>query len=283
MKKTDSISPFEKGETQTLEPRQCVTVRLPAEIVPHPLPGLSFTAFCRKGVGGVRPTQHAMTACGSPVLTLTPKKTIVIATLQGWEMSSLPTPSRKRCIIHQSNACKKARPDTQTDRQTDRQKGQREQHQTKHPRERRREKKNTRRGGNLGEGEEQGVRVELGVRGHEEETLGEPQTPHGVWVSPAPERERERERERRKREKRGRRTYQTAKERESGHKHQNKQGAGLKGHNAKQHFNPKDHETRTTNQLQTQETPYKNKHQANRVSGELSQQGGGAHGPPCAF
>ena len=83
----------------------------------------------------------------------------------------------------------------QTDRLTDREGS--EKH-TKTPTRAPTKKKNTRRGGNLGEGEEQGVRVELVVRGHEEETQGEPQTPHGVWVS---QRLREREREREEREK----------------------------------------------------------------------------------
>ena len=49
MKKMDSISPL--GE-QTFKSRHSVTVRLPYAHFPHPLPGLSFTAFCRKGVGG---------------------------------------------------------------------------------------------------------------------------------------------------------------------------------------------------------------------------------------
>ena len=78
-------------------------------------------------------------------------------------------------------------------------------------------------------------------------TLGEPQTPKRGFGFPQRLREKDKRRERR------RRTYQTAKERESGHKHQSKQGAGLEGHKTRQHFNPKDQETRTTNQLNTQE------------------------------
>ena len=58
-------------------------------------------------------------------------------------------------------------------------------------------KKKTRRGGDLGVEVELGVRVEDGVRVQGEETQGEPQTPKGVWVSPAPEREKERKRRRR--------------------------------------------------------------------------------------
>ena len=53
MKKTDSISPFEKGGKSDTSTLLCVTVQLPVEKkVPHPLPGLSFTVFGRKGVGG---------------------------------------------------------------------------------------------------------------------------------------------------------------------------------------------------------------------------------------
>ena len=58
-----------------------------------------------------------------------------------------------------------------------------------------RKKKKQEREGDLDVGAEQGVRIEDEERGHEEATLGEPQTPQGVWVSPAPEREREKKRE----------------------------------------------------------------------------------------
>ena len=45
-------------------------------------------------------------------------------------------------------------------------------------------KKKTKRGGNFGEGEELGVRIEVVVLGHDEETQGEPQTPEkGFGVS----------------------------------------------------------------------------------------------------
>ena len=141
----------------------------------------------------------------------------------------------------------------------------------------RRKTKNTGAGQSLGEGADVEVRVEVGVRGHEADTLGETQTPNGVWVSPAPEKEKER-----KKNVVGEQTKQTKKE--GGHKHQGKQGAGLEGHHTKQHLNPEDHETHTRNHTNTREPPNKkDKHQADRASGELSQQGGGAHGPPCAF
>ena len=126
---------------------------------------------------------------------------------------------------------------------------------------------------NLGVGVGDEVRIEDEDRGQDEETQGDP-NPKWVWVSPAPERERKRENVV------GEQTTQTKKER--GHKHQSEQGAGLEGHQTKQHINPQDQENRTKNHTNTQETPNKkNKHQAYRVSGELSQQGGGAHGPPC--
>ena len=112
MKKTDSISPFEKGEKQTLLPRHCVTVRLPAIIV---------------------------------------------------RRTDTPRPD-------------KPRPTTTIPASDDE-----------------RKKKKTGAGHDLGEGDELGVRIEVGVRVQDEETQGETQTPHGVWVSPAPERESERE------------------------------------------------------------------------------------------
>ena len=74
MEKTDSISPFEKGEQTNTSTLPCVTVRLPLVIGSHPLPGLFFTAFGRKGVGGGGETDLARwTACGPPVLTRAPK------------------------------------------------------------------------------------------------------------------------------------------------------------------------------------------------------------------
>ena len=93
-----------------------MTVRLPAVIVPHPLPGLSFTVFCRKGVGGVRPNQRAEKARGKSVLTLDPKNTMAIINLQGREMSSLPAPTYS--YINRMHAQGQTR--KQTDRLTDR-------------------------------------------------------------------------------------------------------------------------------------------------------------------
>ena len=99
----------------------------------------------------------------------------------GWEMSCLPTPPT---VLKQGLAC--------TCRQTDKQTDKTARPTPKNdPRERRRKKKKkTRRGGDLGESEEQGVRVEHVVRVQDEESQGETQTPNGVWVSPAPERKR---------------------------------------------------------------------------------------------
>ena len=53
-------------------------------------------------------------------------------------------------------------------------------------------KKKQKQGGDLGVVVEQGVRIEVGVHVHEEETQGETQTTR-AWVSPAPERGRKRE------------------------------------------------------------------------------------------
>ena len=99
-------------------------------------------------------------------------------------------------------------------------------------------KKKTGAGRSLGVGAEHGVRVGVGVRVQDEETLGETQTPQGFVV---PQRLREREREtERKREKRRRRTSQQPKKEREDNEHQSEQGAGLEGHQTKQHLDPRD-------------------------------------------
>ena len=100
-------------------------------------------------------------------------------------------------------------------------------------RRRRQRKKKHRSGcGTYGEDGEQGVRIELVVRGHVGETQGESQTPKGVWVSPAPEKEKKREN--------GADEHTEHKRRRGDNPHLGIQGSGLKGHQSKHHTNSRD-------------------------------------------
>ena len=104
------------------------------------------------------------------------------------------------------------------------------------------EKKTAGVGRGLGEGENEDERVEFVtvVRVQDEESQGETQTPNGAWVSPAPEREKDRENN-----VAGEHPHNKREERED-NKHQSEQGAGLKGHHSKQHFDPRDQKCHTT-------------------------------------
>ena len=73
---------FPLGGTH-IHAQQCVTVRLPCPYFPHPLPGLSFTAFCRKGVGGVRPNRCVSGDTRDIGPHPRPQKTIMIINLKG--------------------------------------------------------------------------------------------------------------------------------------------------------------------------------------------------------
>ena len=90
--KKKSSGAREGGNTAT-NTLQCVTVRLPGMTIPHPLPGLSFTAFGRKGVGGggVRPSR-CMICTGPRSSPLFPKPCNDGTQDMGREMSCLPTP-----------------------------------------------------------------------------------------------------------------------------------------------------------------------------------------------
>ena len=107
-----------------------------------------------------------------------------------------------------------------------------------------RKKKKTGAGRNLDEEEKEEVRVEVGVRVQDEETLGETQTPQG-FVVPQHLRERERERERQSKRKRRRRTSQQPKTEKEDNEQQSEEGAGLKGHQTKQHLDPRDQKYHT--------------------------------------
>ena len=106
-------------------------------------------------------------------------------------------------------------------------------------------------------------------------------SPQG-FVVPQHLRERERETER-KREKRSRRTSQQPRKKRD-NEHQSDQGAGLEGHQTKQHLDPRDQKYQTNKpNIYPESIEQKNNHQANSVSEDFSPQGGGAHGPPCTF
>ena len=263
---------MERGKKDTFT-LQCVTVRLPCNIFPHPLPGLSFTAFFRKGVGGGGETGSAQHFEAGPHPY---PKTVAMMTIGGEGCSSLCPHdlAQRMCIIHHYNASSKRPPSRKTK--------QRKQNPKNNPRERREEKQNTRRGGDLGEGEGDEVQVEHVVRGQDEETQGGSQTPKGVWVSPAPEKERkkkttpatiqtqERERER---------------EREGTTNIWAYRGQVLKGTKPNSIPTPETKRTNQNTQHPSQrnltKTKHKTKHKTSKVSEDLSLQGGGAHGPPC--
>ena len=191
----------------------------------------------------------------------------------GWEMSRLPTPVwEELCIIHL--ACKKPTnpaPPTQTEtRQT--------RTNLYQSSERRRQKKKAGAGLDLGELAEHGVRIEDVERVREEEnTRGNPNPKRGLVFPSACERERQRK-------KRRRRTSQQKKKKERTTNTKANRGLVLKGTKPNNITTPKTMKPTQKKHTNTQGTPNKqNKHQAYRVSGELSQQGGGAHGPPCTF
>ena len=126
---------------------------------------------------------------------------------------------------------------------------------------------------------EQGVRIEEGDRGQDEETQGETQTRNGFGF---PQHLREREKEREKNVV-GDQTKQQKKERGDTNIKANK-GQVLKGTNPNIIPTPETQNAIQTDQTNILKTPNnKVTHQSNKVSEDLSQQGGGAHGPPCTF
>ena len=229
----------------------------------------------------MRPAQHARTACGPPVLTPTPKKRSSYQPYRGGRcLVSLPLLDLPKHFLHATQT-RQAAPKKPPNQPENRQSQTNHQH-TRERRRRKRKKKKTKKKAGAGAkpwgkcgARSAGCRRSPRPARREHKGKPKPQTGFGF-----PQRLRKRKKER----KTSSANKPNRKERERGHKHQSKQGAGLKGHQTKQHLNPEDHETHTRNHTNTQETPNKkNKHQANRVSGELSQQGGGAHGPPCTF
>ena len=178
MKKTDSISPFEKGEKTNTSTLPCVTVRLPLVIVPHPLPGLSFTAFGRKGVGGCETGLARWTACGPPVLTRAPKHDHNNRKGVRNDRSSTPTCGKtvhytscmqRKKATHQPNTPNPDRDQTNQDQPPPNQR-------TTTTTTTKKQKKKQEREPDLAKGAEHEVRVELVVRVQDEETQGETQT-----------------------------------------------------------------------------------------------------------
>ena len=104
-------------------------------------------------------------------------------------------------------------------------------------RRRRKKKKTQERERNLGEDVEQGVRVELVVRGHVEETQGESQTlKRGLGFPSTWERKKERKNV-------ADEHPNNKKQRKEDYEHQSEQGAGLKGHQTKQQLDPEDQDS----------------------------------------
>ena len=98
------------------------------------------------------------------------------------------------------------------------------------------------------------------------------------------EREREREIEREKKKTAPTNIPITKEKEREDYKHQSEQGAGLKGHQTKQHFDPRDQKCHTNNpNIYPKNPEQKTTHKSDKVSEELSQQRGRAHGPPCTF
>ena len=139
-------------------------------------------------------------------------------------------------------------------------------------------KKKTGAGHDLAKGAEQEVRIEVGVRVRDEETQGEPQTPKGVWGSPAPERKRKREKN-----DVGEQPKQPEKEKEGTTNTKRTRGQVLKGTKPNTIPTPETKKTKQNTQHPSQKNLTKTRHKTNKVSEDLSPQGGGAHGPPCTF
>ena len=163
----------EKADTSTL---QLVTVRLPVYRLPHPLPGPSFTAFGRKGVGGgVRPSRCNI--CTGPRSSpFAPKHRNNSNREVGWEMSRLPTPVwEELCIMHLARK-KKPNSNPQTRHCPPRQRPDKpEPTSTKTASDDDERKKKAGAGLDLGERAEHGVRIEDVERVREEEnTRGNP-------------------------------------------------------------------------------------------------------------
>ena len=187
-------------------------------------------------------------------------------------------PPKKLCIIHL--ACNAEEPPktkkkpTQTTRQTD--KAARKTPE-KHPRERRREKKKTRRGGNLGEGENEDERIEVVVLGREEETQGEPQTPRRGFGFPQRLREKEETKKHGVDE-----TNHTKEKKRRGTHTRAKYGSGLEGLKNQTNDQPQRQKRDTINQItETKTITEKRTGKPSTSLGICPLQGGGAHGPPC--
>ena len=171
------------------------------------------------------------------------------------------------CILHAMQRNHQKKNPTQTTRQTD--KAARKTPE-KHPRERRREKKKkTRRGGNLGEGENEDERIEVVVLGRDEETQGEPQTPRRGFGFPQRLREKEETR------KHGVDETNHAKEKKRRGTHTRaKYGSGLEGLKNQTNDQPQRQKRDTINQItETKTVTEKRTEEPIHVSRDLSTAG----------
>ena len=132
-------------------------------------------------------------------------------------------------------------------RQTENKQTKTNHHQTSERRRRKKKKKQVREP-DLVKGAEHEERVVIAEHVQDEESQGETQTPNGAWVSPAPERERERERKRKTERKTSPANIPITKEKkERTTNTKANTGAGPKGHQTKQRFDPQDQDNHTKN------------------------------------
>ena len=242
-----------------------------------PAPFLECPLQCsaRKGWGGgetgsANPSQQRFTGYRSPPLRTPKMATIMTLKRAGDVLFPYPSYQHLRVFLH-------AQADRHAHRQTNKQDT--KNHTQKTPTRTARKKKNARRVGlDPAKDAEHKLRVESVVFVRNEETQWESQTPKHGFGFP----QHLRERERKDKDKRRRRTSQQ--QEKWAHKHQCKQRANLKRHRTKQKPDPIDQITKHTIPTFSRKTQNnKATRQSNKVSEDLSQHGGGAHGPPCGF
>ena len=205
-KKTDSISPFEKGEKTDTGTQQCVTVRLPVLSLTSSDRPIPLHSLLLRSVGGGEGGKDdpACMRVGRPLpkpqnsnhndeegaavsRTARPKSARVTYAFTTARYANKNRPDQKQ--TKRQNRSAKTRTQTETRR------NETENHNTNDRRRRKKkQKKKTGAGGSLGVGAELRVRVGVGDRVQVEETQGEPQTPRRGFGFPQRLREREEKR-----------------------------------------------------------------------------------------
>ena len=153
-------------------------------------------------------------------------------------------PPKRLCIMHLAcNAEEPPKKKPNTDHQTDRQSSEKNTRETP-TRTPTRKTKKTRRGGNLGEGENEDERIEVVVLGRDEETQGEPQTPRRGFGFPQRLREKEETRKHGVDE-----TNHTKEKKRRGTHTRAKYGSGLEGLKNQTNDQPQRQKRDTINQI----------------------------------